>query len=96
MEDTHLKDLKRLRKLFALICLAYLLGVIIGKYKDTHQKKIRIKKHGYKAHSYFAYGFHAIGTALDRGGEWIAYVIDVCIDIGQNGIEAVKLKPKLI
>ena len=44
MEDTHLKDLKRLRKLFALICLAYLLGVIIGKYKDTHQKKNTYQK----------------------------------------------------
>lgn len=56
IEDTHITDLKKLRKLFAIVSVALALCVIAGEIKNK-VKPIVIKKHGRKLYSTFTYGF---------------------------------------
>ena len=56
LEDTHMTDLKKLEKLFAVVSLSLSICVIAGEIKNNI-KAIKIKKHGYKAVSLFTYGF---------------------------------------
>lgn len=56
LESTHLKDPIRLKKLFALVCVAYAICLKTGIWKHENIKAIKIKKHGYKAKSFFRYG----------------------------------------
>jgi len=63
IEDTHLTDLKRFEKLFAVVCLAYVWVYLTGAYQ--HQKvPIPVLSHGRKAFSIFRYGLDAISQAL--------------------------------
>ncbi len=55
LEDTHMTDLKKLEKLFAVVSLALAICVVAGEIKNNI-KAIKIKKHGYKAVSLFTYG----------------------------------------
>ncbi len=52
MEDTHLDETDRLRKLFALVAIAFAVCLHIGRWSDRaanrqHIKPIEIKNHGY-------------------------------------------------
>jgi len=58
IEDTHLEDILRIKKLVAMVCLAFVWCLTIGVWKDQAIKDIRIKKHGYKANSFFRYGLN--------------------------------------
>mgnify|MGYP001801041408 CR=1 FL=1 len=63
LESTHIKDSKRLSKLFAILTLALCWAVLIGEW--LHQKKpLTIKKHGRKAKSIFRYGFDHLRSIL--------------------------------
>lgn len=64
LEDTHLDDLQRLRKLFALVAIAFTLCLHIGRWSDENQKTIAIKNHGYKANSFFRHGLECWRSAL--------------------------------
>lgn len=63
LEDTHIKDPIRLRKLFALCAIAFLICFIVGLMADKITK-IEIKNHGYKANSFFRHGLNNIRKAL--------------------------------
>jgi len=56
LEDTHITNLKKLEKLFAVASLALAICVIAGEIKNNI-KAIKTKNHGYKAVSLFTYGF---------------------------------------
>ena len=56
LEDTHITNLKKLEKLFAVVSLALAICVIAGEIKNNI-KAIKTKNHGYKAVSLFTYGF---------------------------------------
>lgn len=56
LEDTHITDIVKLEKLFAIVSLALGICVIAGDIKNNTMA-IKIKKHGYKAFSLFTYGF---------------------------------------
>ena len=60
LESTHLKQLDRVRKLFALVSLAYTLCFTFGVNENNHHKPIEVKKHGYKANSFFRTGLNCI------------------------------------
>lgn len=64
LENTHLDDLERLRKLFALVAIAFTICLHIGRWSDQHQKPIEIKNHGYKANSFFRHGLECWRSAL--------------------------------
>lgn len=63
IEDTHLTDLDRVEKLFALVIIAftwaYKIGIELNKLKP-----IKIKKHGRRAYSFFKYGLNALAKVL--------------------------------
>jgi len=63
IEDTHLTDLDRIEKLFALILVAFIWAYKIGIYLNEINP-IRIKKHGRKAKSIFKYGLTYLSYVL--------------------------------
>ncbi len=53
IEQTHLKDDKKLKKLIALINTAYIFCLKIGIWYHQKREAIKMKNHGYKANSFF-------------------------------------------
>lgn len=64
IEDTHLTEIERIEKLFALVIVAFTWAYLVGDYLDKYIKPIPIKKHGRKAKSLFKYGLTYIATVL--------------------------------
>jgi hypothetical protein len=60
LENTHLKSLAKLKKLVALVSIAYSICVSIGVYQHQKVQKIKTKKHGYKAKSFSRKGIDLI------------------------------------
>lgn len=63
MEDTHLTDIERINKLFALVIVAFVWAYKVGIFMNDICP-IKIKKHGRKAHSLFKYGLTYLSNAL--------------------------------
>jgi hypothetical protein len=59
LEETHLKDPIRLRKLFALCAIAFSLSFTVGLALNKIEP-IPIKNHGYKENSFFRHGLNFI------------------------------------
>jgi Transposase DDE domain len=66
IEQTHLNQANRLKKLFAFVCLAFVMCLSIGVYHHENIKSIPIKNHGYKQNSFFRVGLDKIKSALDH------------------------------
>jgi hypothetical protein len=56
IEDTHMTNQEKLKKLFAIVSLALAICMIAGEIKN-HMKPIVVKNHGRKLYSVFTYGF---------------------------------------
>lgn len=67
LENTHLRDENRLRKLFALVSIAFAICLKLGIYAHRHIKTIPTKNHGYKANSFFRHGLDICREALKLG-----------------------------
>jgi hypothetical protein len=63
IEDTHLADIDRLSKLFALVLVAFVWAYKAGIFLDS-QTPIKIKNHGRKAKSIFKYGLTYLSNIL--------------------------------
>ena len=63
LEATHLKDRKRLKKLIALLTLAFCWAHRVGEWVVKHQS-IPVKRHGRKAKSLFRTGFDLLRQIL--------------------------------
>jgi hypothetical protein len=63
IEDTHLTDVDRIEKLFALVLIAFTWAYKAGVYLDS-LCPIKTKKHGRKAKSLFKYGLNFIAKLL--------------------------------
>jgi hypothetical protein len=64
VEDTHLTDIERIEKLFALVIVAFTWAYLVGVYLHTYIKPIPIKKHGKMAKSLFKHGLTYIASSL--------------------------------
>jgi hypothetical protein len=64
IEDTHLTQLDRIERLFAVMILAFTWAYLVGIYKHSMIKPIRMLKHGRKAKSLLKYGLEEIATRL--------------------------------
>lgn len=64
IEDTHLTDIERIEKLFALVMVAFTWAYLVGDYLNKYIKPIQIKKHGNKAKSLIKYGLTYIASVL--------------------------------
>jgi transposase len=60
IESTHIKDTDRLRKLVAIVCIAFAVCISFGIYQHEKVQKIKIKKHGYKERSFCRVGIDLI------------------------------------
>ena len=66
IEDTHLRDMERIARLVAMVCVALVWAYLVGEHKDINVKPIKILKHGRKAKSLVKYGLEEISTVLFR------------------------------
>ena len=64
IEDTHLTEIDRIEKLFALVMVAFTCAYVVGDYLHRCIKPIPIKKHGNKAKSLFKHGLTYIASVL--------------------------------
>lgn len=64
IEATHLRDIRRVEKLLAIVMIAFTWAYITGVYRSEYLKEIKIMKHGRKAKSFFKYGLEFIVQAL--------------------------------
>jgi len=64
MEQTHLRDLVRLRKLFALVSITFAICLNAGIWWNDTVKAIPVKNHGYKKNSFFRHGLNKIREAI--------------------------------
>lgn len=64
MELTHLDDVVRLRKLFAVVSIAFAICLNAGIWWNDTIKAIPVKNHGYKKNSFFRHGLNKIREAI--------------------------------
>jgi hypothetical protein len=65
LEETHIKDSIRLRKLFALCAIAFTIVFLVGL-SLAEKTPITVKKHGYKTNSFFRHGLNFARKALKK------------------------------
>lgn len=63
IEDTHLTDIERINKLFALVLIAFVWAYMVGIFLDSI-RPIKIKTHGRRAQSLFKYGLTYLAKIL--------------------------------
>jgi hypothetical protein len=63
LEETHLKDLARLKKLIALVSLSFIFCWQVGYYHHRKRSSITLKSNGYKSNSFFRKGLDLIRHA---------------------------------
>ena len=66
LEDSHLKCLSKIKKLFAFVCIAFAICTSAGLEYHKKIKKIPTKKHQYKAKSFFRKGMDIIRDLFYR------------------------------
>ncbi len=64
LEATHLTDLDKLKKLVALVSIAYAIVASMGLHQHLHRKPIAIKNHGYKENSFSPRGIDIVREGL--------------------------------
>lgn len=64
LENTHLTDLERLKKLFSIVSIAFACCLNTGLWKHEKVKPMKKKKNGYKPYSFFRYGLDEMRKAL--------------------------------
>ena len=64
LENTHLDDPVKLKKLFAFVGLAFACYLKIGIWKHDFAKPMKLKKNGYEPNSFFRYGLNEIRGVL--------------------------------
>ena len=75
--STHLKeDLAKLKKLVALVSMAFGRCVSLGIHQHERVKKFKVKKHGYKTNSFFRHGLNTIREMLKKNEQTWQLFID--------------------
>jgi hypothetical protein len=70
-EDTHMTNRERIKKLIAILAIAFCWAHLTGEWRHQHEKTIPLKKHGRPQTSLFRYGLDWIMTALIKRGQKI-------------------------
>lgn len=79
LEQTHVKNLAKLKKLLALVSMAFAMCVNLGIYQHERVKKIKTKKHGYKANSFFRNGLNTIRQMMKKDEQnWQQLILKFC------------------
>jgi len=73
-EDTHITNPERIKKLVAVLAIAFAWAHRVGEWRHDHLQPIKIKKHGRLAMSWFRYGLDFIRELLFTGKfSWVRY-----------------------
>ena len=64
LESTQMKDLGKLKKLVAIVSIAFAICVNLGIYQDKKVEKIKIKNHTYKKNSFCRVGIDTMKNLL--------------------------------
>jgi len=67
-EDTHIIHRARLKKIVAILSIAFCWAHLTGEWRHRHEKVIPLKKHGRPQYSLFRYGLDWIVEALIQRG----------------------------
>ncbi len=73
-EDTRILKRDRIKKLIALLAIAFCWAHVTGEWSHRHEKTIRIKKHGRLQESYFRRGLDKIKECLFQGGQKLRHL----------------------
>lgn len=60
IEATHMREMERIGRLVAMVCIALVWAYLVGDHKDINVKKIRILKHGHRTKSIVKYALEEI------------------------------------
>lgn len=75
LERTHLKNLAKLKKLVAMVSIAFGICVSLGIHQHEKVKKIKTKNHGYKANSFFRHGLNTIREMMKKNEQtWLLFI----------------------
>lgn len=66
IEVTHLRDIERITRFVAMVCIALFWAYLVGEHKVLKVKSIRILKQGHRAKSLVKYRLEEISDALLR------------------------------
>ena len=83
-EDTHIIHRDRIKKLIAVLAIAFCWAHLTGEWRHQYEKTIRMKKHGRPQYSLFRYGLDWIMTALLHRGKALRQLLKVffeCFDV---------------
>lgn len=61
-----MRNMNRIARLVAMVCMALIWAYLVGEHKDKNIKPIRILNHERKAKSLVKYGLEEIATILLR------------------------------
>jgi hypothetical protein len=81
LEMTHIAEPTEVRKLFALLCMAFILSLVVG-IEINKVNPIDIKNHGYKANSFFRMGKDFIRKIFTKKSI-IPYLDAICIHLNK-------------
>jgi Transposase DDE domain len=98
IESTHIKAPERLKKLVALVSIAFAISISLGIYQHEKVQKIKTKNHGYKEKSFCRAGIdwvkdlckQSVETYEEVIGKFLRYLISQKIKYDKN-----KLNPSL-
>lgn len=80
-EDTHITERARIKKIIAVLAVAFCWAHLTGEWRHQHEKTIRLKKHGRPQTSFFRYGLDWICEKLITRGQKLRRLTNLCLKI---------------
>lgn len=68
-EDTHITNRNRIKKMVAVLALAFCWAHLTGEWRHLKEKTIRLKKHGRPQYNFFRYGLDLIMSSIMHRGQ---------------------------
>lgn len=68
-EETHITRRDRIKKMIALLAIAFCWAHLTGEWRHQYEKPIRLKKHGRPQYSFFRYGLDWVSEKLFKRGQ---------------------------
>lgn len=78
LEETHLTELSRLKKLMGLVSMGFVFCWQVGCYQHRQRSPISLKNHGYKSNSFFRKGLNLLRRAckfVEQRAELLAHYL---------------------
>lgn len=79
LEETHVIDLERLKKILALLAIAFCWAFKIGLWRIENQEEIKLKKHGRKEKSIFRHGLDWIRKEIWEGKTQLIKLLKIVV-----------------